>query len=220
MNTKDRRLELKNFAATKFKNESNNCQMLVDIYAKACGLARSITPIIPQEITITGRMRPTIYRWARGRNVAVALVDDLEAVLIGSGMRNGEGRGTGPFFAGNVAGSTGFRPEFRDPYNQIQHATAGVVIGFRYGLLGEWVARYLEDEEQDDRLYEATAPVGRWLSANPEDFLQLPDRMRDAIGDRTCLRAQPILLWSPDMLKNPPPTPSVWEHATKRPPLR
>ena len=189
---------------------------MVDIYAKATGLARSITPIIPQELTYTG-VRPTIYRWARGRNVTDALIDDLAAVLIGSSMRTGEGRGKGPYFAGNIAGADGFKAELRDAWNQIQHATAGVVIGYKYGEPGEWFARLMEDEKQDDLLYEAACPVGGWLSNNPEDFLKLPEKIRRAIGDNTCLKPQPILQWSPDMLKNSPPTPSLWERETKRP---
>jgi hypothetical protein len=211
----ERRQELKNFAMTLFKNEKNHCQVLVDIYAKATGLARSITPIIPQEIGLMGDRRPTIHRWARGRNVTNALVGDLAAVLIGTDMR--EGRGQGPYFAGNIAGAAGFKPELRDRWNQIQHTTAGVVIGYRHGKIGEWFARLLEDEKQDDLLYEASCPVGIWLSENPEDFLKLPEKIRQAIGDNTCLKPQPILQWSPAMLKNPPPTPSLWERETRRP---
>jgi hypothetical protein len=199
----ERRLALKNFAATLFKNEKNHCQVLVDIYAKATGLARSITPIIPLEIGVMGGSRPTIHRWARGRNVTNALINDLTAVLIGSSMRTGEGRGKGPYFAGNIAGADGFKPELRDQWNQIQHATAGLVIGYEHGKPGEWFARLLED--------------GMWLSENPEDFLKLPEKMRRAIGDSTCLKPQPILQWSPEMLKNPPPTPSLWERETQRP---
>lgn len=214
MNEGQRRLELKNYAATLFKNQKNHCQVLVDVYAKATGLARSITPIIPLEIGSYGS-RPTIYRWARGRNVTNALIDDLQEVLIGSNMR--EGRGKGPYFAGNIAGADGFKTELRDAWNQIQHATAGVVVGYKHGKLGEWFVRWVEDEKQDDLLYEAACPVGTWLSENPEDFLKLPEKIREAIGDNTCLKPQPILQWSPDMLKNPPPTPSLWERETQRP---
>ncbi len=217
MTEAERRLELKNFAATLFKKESNHCQILVDIYAKATGLARSITPIIPMEMTSMSGSRPTIYKWAHGRNVTNALMDDLKAVLIGSSMRTGEGRGKGPYFAGNIAGADGFRQELRDKFNQIQHATAGVVIGYWHGKIGEWFARLLEDEPQDDLLYEQTAPVGIWLSDNPLDFLKLPNKVREAIGDNTCLKPQPILQWSPQMLANPPPTPGLWERETKRP---
>lgn len=213
----ERRLELKNFAMTLFKNEPNHCQVLVDIYAKATGLVRSITPIIPVEMGSMGQSRPTIYRWARGSNVAAALIEDLTAVLIGSSLRTGEGRGKGPHFAGNISGSDGFKSSLQDRWNQIQHATAGVVIGYRYGKPGEWFARFLEDETQDDLLYVAACPVGMWLSGNPEDYMKLPEKIRQAIGDNTCLKPQPILQWSPAMLKNPPPTPSLWERETKRP---
>ena len=110
------------------------------------------------------------------------MIDDIEAVLIGKNMR--EGRGHGQFFAGNVKGSKGFKPELRDQWNQVQHATAGIVIGYRYGWAGQQLAKWLEEEPQDDRLYDATCPIGR--SLNNKNCLELPARIKSAIGDKTC----------------------------------
>ncbi len=88
---------------------------------------------------------------------------------------------TGAYFAGNISGSSGFKPNLRDPYNQVQHATAGIVIGYRYGWLGYQYAKWREVEPQDDRLYDATCPIGRSLNG------ELTATLRDLFG-LLCLR--------------------------------
>jgi len=128
---------LKAFVIREFQ-KSNRCQILVSIVTRATQLVNGIT------------------------NPADVLVGDLEAVLIGANMTDCRGRG--PYFAGNVSGASGFKHNLRDPRNQVQHATAGVVIGYRYGWVGHKYAMLWETEPQDDRLYDATCPVGRLLN--------------------------------------------------------
>ena len=107
-----------------------------------------------------------------------ALIGDLKAVLIGRNMTIC--RGKGAYFAGNITGSEGFRKELQDPWNQIQHATAGIVIAFQYGKLAEIIVKILETEVQDDLLYDATFPLGDTL--NDENYTELAEKLKKAIG--------------------------------------
>src|SRR6266545_2062340 len=123
-----------------------------------------------------------------------AMIDDLQQVLIGEGLT--EGRGTGRHYVGNnraYNGVSGFKAEFGpDEYFQVQHAAAGLVIGYRYAKLGEWGARWVEDEPQDDALYRATCPIGQWLEndeffwGNDDAYKELPGRLLEAICDGSC----------------------------------
>jgi len=155
--THTRRNQLKSFAVQEF-NKSNRCQILVSIATYAVHLVNGIS------------------------NPADVLIGDIEAVLIGASMTDCRGRG--PYFAGNILGASGFKKDLRDSWNQIQHATAGIVIGYRYGWIGQQFAKWLEEEPQDDRLYDATCPIGRTL--NNQNVFALPQRIKTAIGDKSC----------------------------------
>jgi hypothetical protein len=102
--------------------------------------------------------------------------------LIGKDLLKGRNRG--PCFAGHVDGADGFRSALRDDGNQIQHAMAGIYIGYRYGWLGCAYVKWREHELQDDRLYDATCPLGRKLT--DENYKDLARNLRKAIGDDTC----------------------------------
>ena len=106
------------------------------------------------------------------------MVADLQYVIVGNNML--EGRGHGPYFAGNFRGSSGFRPEMQDEFNQVQHAIAGVVIGYKYGAMGATIAYMHEDEPQDVRLYGATIPLGRHL--NDANYRELGRRLELTIA--------------------------------------
>lgn len=185
-----RRARLKVYAQVEQKS-GNQCQALVNIIAKATGLVR--ISIKPGSVTGLGGVTWGGPYWI----VAEELINDLESVLIGRGMAINRGRG--PHFAGNFSGSVGFKPEFRDPWNQVQHAAAGLVLGFFHGKPGEWYARLTEDQEQDDLLYEATCPVGSWLADNPKNYDRLSEKMRLAISDGSCTPAITGLLWPPEV---------------------
>lgn len=75
---------------------------------------------------------------------ADTMISDVEQVLIGENLRSGRGKGT--YFVGNYNGASGFRPDLMDNYNQVQHAAAGLVIGYRYGLPGQIYAKWKEEE--------------------------------------------------------------------------
>lgn len=124
-------------------------------------------------------------------NPAESLVGDLQAILIGQDMR--EGRSHGPHFIGHFRGASGFRPEFRDAGNQVQHAMAGIVIAYRYGTLGELYALWAEDEPQDLALYRATFPLGRTLTN--KNYTSLPDRLWQTIKDS--YKAETIVVIDP-----------------------
>ena len=66
----------------------------------------------------------------------------------------------------------------------MQHAAGGIVIGYKYGWLGYQFAKFREKEPQDDRLYDATCQLGRMLNDN--NYFDLANKLRKAIGDITC----------------------------------
>lgn len=160
--THKRRMDLKSFVLNS-RTENNRCKRLFAIVKHAVALVSSLP-----------------------ENQADALIGDLEAVIIGANMTNC--RGKGPYFADiahiNILGASGFKKELRDPYYQIQHAVAGIVIGYRGGWIAERVALWRESEEQDVLLYRATFPLGREL--NDENLTGLPGRIKQAIGDESC----------------------------------
>jgi hypothetical protein len=110
------------------------------------------------------------------------LIGLLKDTLIGKGLR--EGRSQGPCFAGGARGAAGFRPELRDPGDQIQHAAAGLYIGYHLGWFGCMLAVLQENEPQDIRLYRATCPLGRQL--NRANYRELAEKLRQAIGEEAC----------------------------------
>lgn len=109
-------------------------------------------------------------------------MEDLKLVLIGEGLLGGRGKGT--HFVGNFRGATGFKSELQDPYNQVQHAMAGLYIGYSYVLPLRWGVLWLEEEEQDDLLYKATFKIGKDLKDS--NLSELPQKLSAAIGDSSC----------------------------------
>ena len=164
-----RRAELQRYARVVLIKAPNKCEAMYDILLKAVSLA--------------GRLR----------DAASAITDDLEAVMIGEDMLGG--RGKGKHYCGSdkaYRGADGFKEELRygDPVAktgedtgfQVQHAIAGLVIGFRHGAVVQAFVKQREAEPQDDRLYDATFPVGEWLrGAGSEAIYDLPERMRRAV---------------------------------------
>ena len=149
-----RREKLKKFAIQDFKNK-DRCEVLVALVQYGIELVQDLP-------------KPSH-----------TLVADLKAVLIGRNMT--VCRGKGAYFAGNIIGSEGFKKELRDPWNQVQHAMAGIVIAFQYGRIAEIMVKFLETEPQDDKLYDKTFPLGRTL--NDENYRNLPQKIRLAIGE-------------------------------------
>lgn len=154
-----RRLALKKFAKTQLTLD-NRCEALARIIDRSA-------------VLVAGKSQP------HNR-----MMEDLKLVLVGDSLLNGKGRSEGTYFAGHAAGAKGFKQELRDDYNQIQHAMAGIYIGHEFLRPVQWMVWYLEDEEQDDRLYDATIPLGRDLDR--KNYLTLGSRVREAIGDSTC----------------------------------
>ena len=152
--THQRRIVLKEFAIKEY-NEINRAEVLAAIIAHSATLVKNTA------------------------NPSKNLVADIKAVLIGRNMT--VCRGKGAYFAGNIVGSEGFKKELQDPWNQVQHATAGIVIAFQYGKIAEVFVKLLEWEPQDNLLYDATFPLGEEL--NNENYTELSDKIRKAIGD-------------------------------------
>jgi hypothetical protein len=162
--TVQRRGELRSYAQTALAHP-NQCQALVNIVSKAAELVDGVP------------------------NPARTIVEDLQYVLIGNDLL--EGRGKGAFFVGYKnksgkfywRGARGFKKELRDSSHQIQHAVAGIVIGYRYSRPVQWLVKWIEEEPQDDRLYDATFPLGRDL--NDKNYKELAKKLERTIGHGT-----------------------------------
>lgn len=112
------------------------------------------------------------------------MMGDLFAVVIGRDMLGG--RLQGQYMGPNIKGAAGFKPEYRDRHNQIQHAVAGLVLGDRIGVVGTSCAAFLEwcgDEPQDVALYWASYRASRNLS--DENYRGLSAAVRREICDNT-----------------------------------
>lgn len=92
------------------------------------------------------------------------MMEDLKLVLIGTGLTTRGGRSKGRYFAGHFRGALGFKSQFVDENNQVQHAIAGVYIAFKYGFLGEQYTLFNEGQQQDILLYKVVFPLGRGLN--------------------------------------------------------
>ena len=115
-----------------------------------------------------------------GKHPAVRMIDDLKAVLIGVGLRD-DNRNTGPYALEYGAfADSGFKAEFKEGGgNQVQHATAGLVLGFS-GKLEGWIAQFIEDVEADDLLYDAALPLGDSLT--DKNYATLHIRVKNALA--------------------------------------
>lgn len=154
-NDDSRRTELKNFAA-KVLAMPNKCSALNDIINKSADL-------------VSGLKSP-----------AATMIEDLIAVMIGDNMLTS--RGSGKHYVGNnknFLGSSGFKDEFRDEYFQTQHAVAGIALGFKYWNAIQMYVRYLENEPQDIKLYDATFSLGRQLT--DENYMDLGKNFANAV---------------------------------------
>jgi hypothetical protein len=110
-----------------------------------------------------------------------AILNDLRRVLIGDGWTN-QGRNHGQFALGFEAFlDTGFKPEFRDGGNQVQHAMAGIYIRCVDGLFASKVPYWMEDEEPDLALYRAAFEIGDLLAFS-RPIGDLPDLILARLG--------------------------------------
>jgi hypothetical protein len=103
----------------------------------------------------------------QGTNInpsAMAVLNDLRRVLIGDGWTT-NGRNHGDFaLQYNAFLDTGFKPEFRDGGNQVQHAMAGIYLQCLHWEVAKF-AYWQEDEDADLALYRATFQIGDMLSS-------------------------------------------------------
>lgn len=107
-------------------------------------------------------------------------LEDLKRVLIGDGFTNSE-RNLGTYALHFQAFlDTGFKKEFQDGGNQVQHAMAGIYISAVYGLLGREYIEYMEDSAADLGLYKATFEIGKKLDG--ENFRSLPVMIKSSLG--------------------------------------
>jgi hypothetical protein len=154
-----RKASLQGFAAKLAKKSRaggmSDCQAMIQIFQKAA-------------VQVCGGAAP-----------AARMVDDLTAVLIGDGLRNSE-RNTGPYALPFQAFlDSGFKAEYKDGGNQVQHAMAGILTGYR-GRLPSWAAQILEDEAPDQGLYDVTIPLGRSLT--DKNYLTLHVRVETKLA--------------------------------------
>ena len=106
-------------------------------------------------------------------------LQDLRRVLIGDGFTTSE-RNSGDYALPFQAFlDSGFKPEFQDGGNQVQHAMAGIYISDEYGFLGEKFVKHQEDEAADLALYDAAFEIGS--NINKDNFKLLPFMIRDRL---------------------------------------
>jgi hypothetical protein len=109
------------------------------------------------------------------------ILDDLRRVLIGDSWTE-HGRNHGDFaLKFNSFLDTGFKKEFRDDSNQVQHAMAGIYIRGTYGLFASMVPYWMEDGKADLALYEAAFEIGDMLNLG-HSVHELPDLIRTRLG--------------------------------------
>ena len=111
-----------------------------------------------------------------GPRMTEAILSDLKQVIIGEGFTNAS-RNHGPFaLPYNAFLDTGFKRQFRDGGNQVQHAMAGIWLGYYHALLKEYVY-WQEDGIEDLALYDATFPIGSQLNGEAP-ITELPRLIR------------------------------------------
>lgn len=107
-------------------------------------------------------------------------LEDLRLVLIGDGFTTTE-RNSGKYALGfNAFHDTGFKKEFQDGGNQVQHAMAGIYISAVYGFFGRKFTYWREDEDPDLALYRVAFDIGDELSG--DNFRNLPQMIKTRIG--------------------------------------
>ncbi|MEP7075598.1 MAG: hypothetical protein ABI878_07275 [Acidobacteriota bacterium] len=107
-------------------------------------------------------------------------LEDLRRVLIGDGFTTNE-RNNGKYALGfNAFHDSGFKKEYQDGGNQVQHAMAGIYISFRYGFFGRRFVYHQEDEDPDLALYRVTFDIGADLDG--DNFRSLPSMIKTKIG--------------------------------------
>ena len=105
-----------------------------------------------------------------------AMMEDLKSVLIGSGLENSQ-RNTGLYALKYQSFmDTGFKTEFREFGNQVQHAMAGLYISYTYGWVGTIPAMLIEDSDADKALYRVTFRLGSALDFT--NYTLLPTQVK------------------------------------------
>ena len=108
-------------------------------------------------------------------------LEDLRRVLIGDGFIISD-RNSGKYaLAFNAFHDSGFKTQFQDGGNQVQHAMAGIYISALYGFAGRKVAYWRGDDHADLALYKTAFDIGDEL--NEENFKTLPDLIKERIGE-------------------------------------
>ena len=107
-------------------------------------------------------------------------LEDLRRVLVGDGFTTNE-RNSGKYALGyNAFLDRGFKKEFQDGGNQVQHAMAGIYISASYGFLGRRFTYWQEDEAPDLALYRVAFDIGDGLDG--DNFRMLFNQIKTKIG--------------------------------------
>ncbi|WP_198011648.1 hypothetical protein [Roseovarius nubinhibens] len=138
---------------------------------------------------------PTYYDSPNGEplvlypyNRAEMIIEDLKEVFVGESI-HGRWRGTGDFFYGNVIDidgrrineGSGFRDEFQDNTDQINHTFGGIWGSFHYGIVPETITNLRENGEEDLLINYVTFPIGNLL--NNENIGYLPQLLATGLSN-------------------------------------
>lgn len=103
------------------------------------------------------------------------MMDDLYAVLIGSGYFKPD-RSKGPYFAGHFRPASGFKQQYFDSGNQVQHLFAGMYLAYKHHAKGDSVLllsivdEFRKKQQQDAKLYYTARALGKWLRNNKSQY--------------------------------------------------
>jgi hypothetical protein len=103
-------------------------------------------------------------------NRAEMIIEDLKEVFVGDSI-HGRWRGTGDYFYGNeididgrrINDGSGFREEFQDNTDQINHVFGGIWGSFHYGIVPEIITNLNESGEEDLLINYVTFPIGNLI---------------------------------------------------------
>ncbi len=116
------------------------------------------------------------------------ILEDLKEVFVGESI-HGRWRGTGDYFYGNeididgrrINEGSGFRPEFQDNTDQINHVFGGLWGAFHYSIVPEIITNLRENGDEDLQINYVTFPIGNLI--NDYNISDLPLLLASGLAD-------------------------------------
>lgn len=112
-------------------------------------------------------------------------VEDLAYIL--AGVNEWASNTDGTQVGRTIFSDSGFKPEFKDGSNQVQHFAAGVAAGFQYGRY-VWIGHRIirPDSSQDTALNDISTWLGANLNGIGTSILEVKFFILDKVCDQKC----------------------------------